>query len=147
MRSLTTRFSKSCSSLKFPTKRFFAGDHRGEEIPVPIPNTEVKLSIAEGSAGLARARVGRRRLFFLPSMARRSRTFFRSIRHCGRRALRLSQGEYPLRSSRSSIGSLNYVTGKKGVPQGINDLMGTRSRRAWGNCILLANSCNSVCFL
>ena len=57
---------ESCSSLKFPTKRFFAGDHRGEVIPVPIPNTEVKLSIAEGSAGLARARVGRRRLIFAP---------------------------------------------------------------------------------
>ena len=42
----------------------FAGDHRGVVIPVPIPNTEVKGSIAEGSAGLARARVGRRQLFF-----------------------------------------------------------------------------------
>ena len=60
---------ESCSSLKFPTKRFFAGDHRGEVIPVPIPNTEVKLSIAEGSAGLARARVGRRRQFFLQKIA------------------------------------------------------------------------------
>ena len=44
-------------------QRFFAGGHRGVVIPVPIPNTEVKGSIAEGSAGLARARVGRRRLF------------------------------------------------------------------------------------
>ena len=43
---------------------FFAGDHRGVVTPVPIPNTEVKGPIAEGSAGLARARVGRRRLFF-----------------------------------------------------------------------------------
>ena len=42
---------------------FFAGDHRGVVTPVPIPNTEVKGPIAEGSAGLARARVGRRRLF------------------------------------------------------------------------------------
>ena len=45
--------------------RLFAGGHRGAEIPVPIPNTEVKRPIAEGSAGLARARVGRRRLFFV----------------------------------------------------------------------------------
>ena len=46
-------------------KRFFAGGHRGVVTPVPIPNTEVKGPIAEGSAGLARARVGRRRLFFI----------------------------------------------------------------------------------
>ena len=45
-------------------KRFFAGGHRGVVTPVPIPNTEVKGSIAEGSAGLARARVGRCRLIF-----------------------------------------------------------------------------------
>ena len=44
--------------------RFFAGGHRGVVTPVPIPNTEVKGSFAEGSAGLARARVGRRRLFY-----------------------------------------------------------------------------------
>ena len=53
-----------CKSLKFPTERLFAGGHRGVVTPVPIPNTEVKGSIAEGSAGLARARVGRRRLFY-----------------------------------------------------------------------------------
>ena len=47
----------------------FAGGHRGEGIPVPIPNTEVKLSIAEGSAGLARARVGRCRLIFIGDIA------------------------------------------------------------------------------
>ena len=49
-------------------KRFFAGGHRGEGIPVPIPNTEVKLSIAEGSASRGRARVGRCRLFFIFSL-------------------------------------------------------------------------------
>ena len=43
---------------------FRAGGHGEAEIPVPIPNTEVKRPIAEGSAGPARARVGRRRLFF-----------------------------------------------------------------------------------
>ena len=43
----------------------FAGGHREAAIPVPIPNTEVKRLIAEGSAGPARARVGRRRLLFL----------------------------------------------------------------------------------
>ena len=46
---------------RFPA---FAGGHRGVVIPVPIPNTEVKGSIAEGSVGPAHARVGRRRLFF-----------------------------------------------------------------------------------
>ena len=53
-----------CKSLKFPTERLFAGGHRGVVTPVPIPNTEVKGSIAEGSAGLARVRVGRCRLSF-----------------------------------------------------------------------------------
>ena len=41
----------------------FAGGHGGAVIPVPVPNTEVKGPIAEGSAELVRARVGRRRLF------------------------------------------------------------------------------------
>ena len=44
----------------------FAGGHRGVVIPVPIPNTEVKGSIAEGSASPGRARVGRRQLFLCP---------------------------------------------------------------------------------
>ena len=47
---------------------FFAGDHRGVVTPVPIPNTEVKGPIAEGSAGLARVRVGRRRQFFFKKL-------------------------------------------------------------------------------
>ena len=41
-----------------------AGDNRGVDTPVLVPNTEVKDSIAEGSAGLACVRVGRRRPFF-----------------------------------------------------------------------------------
>ena len=60
---LTRLFDYSDYSIISP-KRFFAGGHRGVVIPVPIPNTEVKGSIAEGSAGLARARVGRCRLFY-----------------------------------------------------------------------------------
>ena len=52
------------SNIRTLFKRLFAGDHRGVVTPVPIPNTEVKGPIAEGSAGLARARVGRRRQFF-----------------------------------------------------------------------------------
>ena len=55
----------SHSNIRTLFKRLFAGDHRGVVTPVPIPNTEVKGPIAEGSAGLARARVGRRRQFFL----------------------------------------------------------------------------------
>ena len=42
-----------------------AGDFRGVDTPVLVPNTEVKDSIAEGSAGLACVRVGRRRPFFV----------------------------------------------------------------------------------
>ena len=59
-------FPPSYRGLQFPlvpNSRLFAGDHGGAAIPVPIPNTEVKRSIAEGSAGPARARVGRCRLF------------------------------------------------------------------------------------
>ena len=37
-----------------------SGSDSGEVTPVPIPNTEVKLSSADGSWGFASARVGRR---------------------------------------------------------------------------------------
>ena len=57
--------SRSGSQLSFtPNLPLFAGDHGGAVIPVPIPNTEVKGSIAEGSASPGRARVGRRQLFY-----------------------------------------------------------------------------------
>ena len=76
-----------CKSLKFPTERLFAGGHRGVVTPVPIPNTEVKGSIAEGSAGLARARVGRRRLFYLfcqpGTLERASLCFWYEVRDTG----------------------------------------------------------------
>ena len=49
--------------------RLFAGGHRGVVTPVPIPNTEVKGSFAEGSVGLARARVGRTPLATAPRLA------------------------------------------------------------------------------
>ena len=39
----------------------FPGDHGEDETPVPIPNTEVKGLIGEGTAGFARGRVARRR--------------------------------------------------------------------------------------
>ena len=52
------------SNIRTLFKRFFAGGHRGVVTPVPIPNTEVKRSIAEGSVGVAHARVGRCRLFY-----------------------------------------------------------------------------------
>ncbi len=40
----------------------FPGAHGGVEIPVPIPNTEVKGPIGESTAGVARGRVARRRV-------------------------------------------------------------------------------------
>ena len=55
------------SLFSFRLAAIFAGGHRGVVIPVPIPNTEVKGSIAEGSVGPAHARVGRRRLFSCPA--------------------------------------------------------------------------------
>ena len=58
------RLVVGCTSLSLPICLSFAGDHGGAVIPVPIPNTEVKGSIAEGSASPGRARVGRRQLFY-----------------------------------------------------------------------------------
>ena len=63
-RSGAPRFSL-VPNLPDPTI-FRAGGHRGAVIPVPMPNTEVKGAIAEGSVGPAHARVGRRRPFFVP---------------------------------------------------------------------------------
>ena len=63
-----------------PDHGFSAGGHGGAAIPVPIPNTEVKGSFAEGSAGPARARVGRRRLFRFFSMRARVR-LLRAVLH------------------------------------------------------------------
>ena len=59
----TSVLAASRFSLASSSPAFLAGGHGGAAIPVPVPNTEVKGSFAEGSAGLARARVGRRRLF------------------------------------------------------------------------------------
>ena len=56
-----------CVAVPFSSQTnsgFQAGGHRGAAIPVPMPNTEVKGAIAEGSVGPAHARVGRRRPFF-----------------------------------------------------------------------------------
>ena len=55
----------------------FPGGHRGEATPVPIPNTEVKGPIAEGTAGCACGRVGRRRvLSWGPRIARSAAPLF-----------------------------------------------------------------------
>ena len=43
---------------------FFPGGHGGVATPVPIPNTEVKGSSGEGTAGIARGRVARCQDFF-----------------------------------------------------------------------------------
>ena len=44
-----------------PTKEFF-GDHKAVVRPVPIPNTAVKRSLADGSGCIASARVGCRQI-------------------------------------------------------------------------------------
>ncbi len=44
-----------------------SGDDGREVTPVPIPNTEVKLSSADGSWGLAPVRVGRRQAILFRS--------------------------------------------------------------------------------
>src|SRR4029079_16817309 len=48
-------------------KHFF-GDHKAVARPVPIPNTAVKHSLADGSGCIASARVGCRQIF--PKQAR-----------------------------------------------------------------------------
>ena len=49
----------------FPGRDLSPGGHGGAAIPVPIPNTEVKRAIGEGTAAVGRGRVARRRgLFF-----------------------------------------------------------------------------------
>ena len=47
----------------------FSGDHKAVARPVPIPNTAVKHSLADGSGPIGSARVGCRQIFFLcPSL-------------------------------------------------------------------------------
>ncbi len=42
-----------------------SGDYGREVTPVPIPNTEVKLSSADGSWGFPPVRVGRRQAYIM----------------------------------------------------------------------------------
>ena len=46
---------------------YLSGDDGREVTPVPIPNTEVKLSSADGSWGFSPARVGRCRAIYIAS--------------------------------------------------------------------------------
>ena len=55
--------------LKVLLIRFFMpGDHCGEVTPVPIPNTEVKLSYADDTASQSGGKVGNRQAFFCPHL-------------------------------------------------------------------------------
>ena len=62
-----------------------SGGHSGEEIPVPIPNTEVKLSNADDTASRG-GKVGSRRAFFLPFtlfgavLKMKNNVFFKGLR-------------------------------------------------------------------
>ncbi len=46
-----------------------SGSNSGEVTPVPMPNTVVKLSSADGSWGFAPARVGRRQAYYIYHIA------------------------------------------------------------------------------
>lgn len=48
----------------YPMQSFFPGDHGAREIPVPIPNTEVKTRRGDGTASLGGGRVARCQDFF-----------------------------------------------------------------------------------
>ncbi len=61
--------------MKPETFDFLSGGHRENATPVPIPNTEVKSLIGEGTAGFARGRVARCRI--IPSLiSKEVREFF-----------------------------------------------------------------------
>ena len=47
----------------------FSGENDGEVTPVPIPNTEVKLSSADDSWGLPPVKIGIRQIFIYSSLA------------------------------------------------------------------------------
>ena len=49
--------------------RRFSGENDGEVTPVPIPNTEVKLSRADDSWGLPPVKIGIRQIFIYSSLA------------------------------------------------------------------------------
>ena len=55
----------------------FSGGPGGKATPVPIPNTEVKGLFGEGTAGVARGRVARRRDFFRGRRSTDLRPLFR----------------------------------------------------------------------
>ena len=57
-------------------KTRFPGDHRAAVPPVPIPNTAVKRRLADGSACIACARVGRCRVYRSPGPKRIRASFF-----------------------------------------------------------------------
>ena len=71
---------RSLGLLRVPTRNVlcFSGGHREDATPVPIPNTEVKSLIGEGTAGFARGRVARCRNF--QGASRKTGSLFLHIR-------------------------------------------------------------------
>ena len=45
---------------------YISGEYECEVTPVPIPNTEVKLDIADDSWGLPPVKIGFRQFFYIP---------------------------------------------------------------------------------
>ena len=62
----------------------FSGGHREDVTPVPIPNTEVKSLIGEGTARFAGGRVARCRVFTELDSERSQALFFVFRRHVAR---------------------------------------------------------------
>ena len=67
----------------------FSGGHREDVTPVPIPNTEVKSLIGEGTARFAGGRVARCRVFTELDSERSQALFFVFRRHVAPRVRRL----------------------------------------------------------
>ena len=58
------------------TQPVLPGDHRVLEPPDPIPNSEVKRQIADGSVGFPHVRVGHRQALNLKAQLRNQLGFF-----------------------------------------------------------------------
>ena len=54
------------SGRKFKIHINFSGEYECEVTPVPIPNTEVKLDIADDSWGSPPVKIGFRQFFYIP---------------------------------------------------------------------------------
>ena len=88
----------SCSAL--PGSNELLDDHRALEPPDPIPNSEVKRCIADGSVRFPHVRVGHRQALILNSPAWKQRGAFLCAQEKSYRSPRITPIPAPLAASR-----------------------------------------------